>query len=357
MPETVVHVVQHLRPGGLETLALDLQAHAPAGSTAHVVSLDGGAEETLSAWPRLVAYGDRLHFLDKKPGLSPRAVWNLAGLFRRLGATGVVTHHIGPLVYGGLAARLARVPGVVHVEHDAWHLADEAERRLQRRVLRIVRPEIIAVSPTVAGAMSRALPGCRPHVVPNGIDTARFVPGDKDAARLALGLPVGVPLIGCAARLEAVKGHEVLLGALGRMPSRIHLALAGVGSRDAELKALAASLDIAARVHFLGRVDDMPAFYRAVDLFCLSSHDEGFPLSPLEAQACDVPAVVTDVGGCREAVCPATGRVVPAGDPAALALALGLLIERRPPEEPSRFVRQRFDIQRTVAAYHALLAA
>lgn len=357
MAERIVHIVQHLRPGGLEALALDLVAHAPAGQEAHIVSLEGSREATLAAWPRLRGIADRLHFLEKPPGLRPLAALRLAARLRRLGARGVVTHHVGPLLYGGAAARVARVPALVHAEHDAWHLEEEGERRLMRRLLRWLDPKLVAVSQTVADAICERIPEARPVVIANGIDTSRFCPGSKAEARRSLGLPPDLRLVGCAARLEAVKGHALLLEAMRHLPADVHLALAGIGSLEASLKAQAAALGLAGRMHWLGRVDDMPAFHRASDVFCLASQAEGLPLSPLEAQACGVPVVLTDVGGCHEAVCPATGRLVPAGDAAALALALRLQLERSGSGEPASFVRDRFDIRRAAEAYGALLAA
>jgi glycosyltransferase involved in cell wall biosynthesis len=78
------------------------------------------------------------------------------------------------------------------------------------------------------------------------------------------------------------------------------------------------------------------------------------PLSPLEAQACGIPVVVTDVGGSREAVCPDTGALVPAADAAALAAALGLALARDRPGDPRRFVLDHGDARAMVAAYGAL---
>ncbi|MFC7000867.1 glycosyltransferase [Pseudobowmanella zhangzhouensis] len=74
----------------------------------------------------------------------------------------------------------------------------------------------------------------------------------------------------------------------------------------------------------------MLAFYQALDLFCLSSRQEGMPLSLLEAQACDVPCVASHVGGTQEAVCPKTGALVPAEDATRLAAALAAMLLNPP---------------------------
>ncbi|HEY5718753.1 MAG TPA: glycosyltransferase [Gammaproteobacteria bacterium] len=357
MPRTTVQVVQHLRPGGIETLVLELQRHAARDHAVHVVSLEGRAETALQAWPRLRPVADRLHFLDKPAGLQPRCVLVLAALLRRLGATAVHTHHVGPLLYGGLAARLAGVRSLVHTEHDAWHLADPRRRRLQSAVLRLVRPQLVADAQLVRARAERALPGRSFEVIANGIDTQRFRPGNRAAARRQLGLPEAVRLVGCAARLEAVKDHATLLEALAALPAGVHLALAGDGSLADELQRRADALGLAERVHFLGNLEEMPTFYRALDLFCLASRQEGLPLSPLEAQACGIPCVLTDVGGCREALCPTSGRLVPPGDPAALADALARLLARPSTRTPRAFVLEHGDLTQMTRAYERLYAA
>jgi glycosyltransferase involved in cell wall biosynthesis len=357
MPEVVVQIVQHLRPGGLEVVALDLARSAPPGTEVHLVSLEGEAPAAVAAWPRLRELGDRLHMLGKPAGLAPPLVPRLARLLRRLRATAVETHHIGPLLYGGAAARLAGVRRLVHVEHDAWHLEDAKAARLHRTLVAVLRPRLVAVGEVVARSLHRHLGRYPVAVIANGVDTERFRPGDVAAARRRLGLPETATMVGCAARLEPVKGHADLLSAAARLPDDVHLALAGDGSLASSLREQAGRLGLAGRVHFLGKVDDMPLFYRSLDRFCLASHAEGLPLAPLEAQSSGVPVVVTEVGGAPEAVCPATGRLAPAHDPAGLAMALAASLAQPPRLDPRAFVVARHELRRVADAHYALLAA
>ena len=99
------------------------------------------------------------------------------------------THHVGPLLYGGLAARLAGIRRLVHTEHDAWHLTDPRRRRLQAGLVGLLRPCLVADAALVRDSAEAALPGRRYAVIGNGVDTHRFTPGDRDAARRVLGLP------------------------------------------------------------------------------------------------------------------------------------------------------------------------
>jgi glycosyltransferase involved in cell wall biosynthesis len=347
----IVQVVQHLTPGGIETMALDLQRLATPDFEVHVVSLEKSAQAAIELWPKLGEIADRLHFLDKPPGLSPATLYRLVQLLNRLRPAAVHTHHIGPLLYAGLAARCTGVPVVVHTEHDAWHLHSVRRRCVQRLVMNVVRPRLVAVANVVADRLRAALPGVEPMVIRNGVDVAVFQPGDARAARASFGLPQDVPLVGCAARLQPVKGHKTLLDALKQVNPDVHLALAGNGASEKELRERVEDLGLGHRVHFLGLVDDMPSFYRALDVCCLPSYAEGLPLSLLEAQACGVSTVVSDVGGCKEALCPTTGTLVMPGNSSALAGALGTSLKKSAHKSPRDYVLNKGDIHDMVRGY------
>jgi glycosyltransferase involved in cell wall biosynthesis len=323
MSGAVIHVVQHLSPGGLEVMALELaRAQQALGQPAFVLSLEGDAESAIAHWPRLAAQREQLLFAGKRPGLDPVLLPRLVALFRRLRPAVVHTHHVGPMLYAGAAARLARVPARLHTEHDAWHLADPRRRSLVRLARRLMAPVMIADAPHVAASVAEALGGARPVVVMNGVDTDRLRPGDAVAARRALGLPEGVRLLGIAARLEHVKGVDLALEALRLLPGDVHLAVAGGGGEAAALRAQAIALGLTQRLHWLGVMDDMARFYPALDLLLVPSRHEGLPLAPLEAQACGIRVVATRVGGTAAGICPLTGHLVPAEDPAAMARAI-----------------------------------
>ena len=354
MPKRIiVEVVQHLRPGGLEHIALDLAVFSSGDRQTFLVSLEGSSDVDGVAWDRLRGLESQTIFIGKEPGFRPAIINNLRKLFRHLNADVVHTHHLGPLIYGGIAARLAGVKTIVHTEHNAWHLDQPRRRRLQGIAMKWVRPVVVADARTVARSLTKAFPNLKPMVILNGIDTRRFRPGEQADARFLLGLPATAMLIGCAARLEAVKGHRILLSAIKTLPETIHLALAGDGSLRQALSAEATALGIRHRVHFLGCLERMEIFYQALDLFCLPSLNEGFPLAPLEAQACGIPSVVSDVGACREAVDPAAGCIVPPGNAAALADAITETLGRKS-ASPREFITAKADVRKMVSAYEEL---
>mgnify|MGYP005903609825 CR=1 FL=1 len=354
----IVQIVQHLQPGGLETMVLNLSQANECHQPMHIVSLEGSKEALLAAWPALGPFASRIHCLDKPAGWSLTTLYRLIRLLRQLRPAAVHTHHLGPLLYGGLAARLARVACLIHTEHDAWYLDDPRQRQLAGLGLRTLRPTLVADASPVAHQLQARLGAIQAQVIPNGIDEGRFVPGPAELARQALGLPLGVRLIGCAARLETVKGHHLLLEAVARLSPEVHLALAGVGSLQNALQQQCRLLGIAHRVHFLGLVEQMPRFYQGLDLFCLPSLAEGMPLCVLEAQACGVPVVMSAVGAAADIVCPASGQLLEARDPALLAqlLAQGLLNSRGLRTVTREFVCEQGSLSRMAQAYQALYA-
>jgi glycosyltransferase involved in cell wall biosynthesis len=136
-------------------------------------------------------------------------------------------------------------------------------------------------------------------------------------------------IVGTAARLEPAKGLEYLLQACAQLRkngSSIELRVAGTGSHQKNLFNLAASLGVEDCVRFIGHVDDMPSFYRGLDMFVLPSLTEGLPLVVLEAMASCKPVIATLVGGIPEVLNnDVEGLLVPPFDSVAIAKAMGIL--------------------------------
>jgi glycosyltransferase involved in cell wall biosynthesis len=220
-------------------------------------------------------------------------------------------------------------------------------------LLKFVRPRLAAVSNTVANGVADGV-GYVPTVIANGADVHHFKPADQVAARKYLGLPVDAKIIGCAGRLESVKGFDLLLAAAPELPDGFLVVIFGAGSQVDALKTQANELGIQNRVIFAGLSSEMQKVYPAFDLFCLPSRFEGMPLAALEAQACGVPIVGFDVGGVRDAVCPDTGALVKAGSTAFLASALVHALEFPAAKSPRDFIVANFSFENTVRAYAEL---
>jgi colanic acid/amylovoran biosynthesis glycosyltransferase len=154
-----------------------------------------------------------------------------------------------------------------------------------------------------------------------GIDVERFAPDGRAAPAPLQDGPLEVL---CVAALSRRKGHRVLLEAIRDLPG-VRVTLAGDGVERAALEALAAELGVADRVRFLGAVahDRVPALYAKADVFCLPSFAEGLPTVLMEAMACELPVVATNVMGTAELVeHGVSGYVLPPARPDRIAGAL-----------------------------------
>ncbi|MGF1754818.1 glycosyltransferase [Vibrio makurazakiensis] len=357
--KTVIHVVQHLAPGGLEILALDFLKFTHAPDRAIIVSLEGSNETSIANWPKLEEYRDNILFLNKHPGVQLSIVTDLISLFNDIQPDVVHTHHIGPLLYAGVAARLAGVPKRIHTEHDAWHLNNSKHRRIENWALKAAQPTLVADATRVYDQLQSMFSYRNIVTIKNGIDCEKFKPGNKLVSRLIFELPHDKTIIGCAGRLEEVKGQDQLIKALAMLPSNIVVAFAGDGREKDRLKLLVEQLGLENRVYFLGLIDDMACFYQSLDLFCLPSRHEGLPLSTLEAQACNVPTIATNVGAVSETLCPTTSYLTQSNNIVALAhdilsSYMGMHDTKLSANSPRNFVLENFNVRSMVKSYDQL---
>lgn len=297
----VLQLIQHPLVGGLEKMVLTICQQSKYAENMALVALEGTTESALTAWPALNELSN-FQCLDKQPGLSYRIVNKLVKLIDEWGIDTIHSHHVGPLFYGALVK--LRRPQVKHIHtmHDAWYLNNFKQRCLTKLVHNLTKVTIVTDANAVASELTQQTSIKADYVVHNGIDTQLFKPFSKYLARCRLGLPTGIKLIGCAARVEKGKGHLALIDSLGLLPDHVHLVFAGDGSQREFYTQYGVEKSLQDRIHWLGRVDDMPLFYSAIDLFCLFSEREGLPLTLLEAMACNIPVVASDVGGVKEIV-------------------------------------------------------
>ncbi len=293
------------------------------------------------------------------------------------------------LFRAGLLSRLPvllrRVPRLVvsirqmEVRHPVLHLLDRCTAGSVDRFTAVSE----AARRTIAGRSG--IPEERIEVIPNGVDLPGPAAGAladwrrarrEEARRRLESLtgPLPETIVGCAGRLDPIKGHRLLLEAMATLfppagrpagpgpdpADRLALVLAGGGSERAALEALASRAPLAGRVRLLGERADLPDLLPAFDLFVLPSRAEGMSNALLEAMAEGIPAIATRAGGSSEAIEPGvSGILVDPGDRAALAGAIGALAA-----DPDRAralglagrerVRSRFSVERMLGAYHRL---
>jgi len=176
------------------------------------------------------------------------------------------------------------------------------------------------------------------QVIGNGIDIARFQPVDRTVARARFGLPDSAKVLISVGGLVERKGMHRVIDVMPELvkhhPDLHYLIVGGAspeGDNRAELTAQVARLGLADRVHFLGALpsDELKWPLSASDVFVLATRNEGWANVFLEAMACGVPVVSTDVGGNAEVVCrDELGIIVPFGDSLALQQALDAALNK-----------------------------
>lgn len=244
---------------------------------------------------------------------------------------------------GGLMARFTGAPPVVWAVHstDLGPLCSSWKTRLVRRIcaqLSRALPKSIVSDAHSSAALHEKIgfSASRLIVIPNGVDPASFRP-DQDARqrmRLTWGVASDEVLLGCVARWDPLKDHENLLHALKRLKDRgsafrCVLIGRGMSPENGDLQRVIERWGIADRLILAGASGDVPAIMNALDLHVLPSRSESLPVAVLEAMACGIPCVVTDVGDSRHIVGD-TGWVARPQDSGALADALeAALADRR----------------------------
>jgi D-inositol-3-phosphate glycosyltransferase len=184
----------------------------------------------------------------------------------------------------------------------------------------------------------------RTLVIPPGVDLDRFAPGDRAAARRAIGMPGDAVVLLFVGRIQPLKAPDVLLHAAAQLLAddpalrsrlRVHVVGAPSGSgleAPEQLQKLAGALGIADVVTFFPPQppERLADHYRAADVAVVPSHNESFGLVALEAQACGTPVVAAAVGGLRTAVRDGvSGVLVDGHDPRDYATAVRAVLARR----------------------------
>lgn len=208
----------------------------------------------------------------------------------------------------------------------------EAERRLVHALDRIVAAT--EHERQLLKQLYRVAPG-KVAVIPLGVDLDRFHPGDRAAAREALGLPADDRVVLAVGRIEPLKGFDILVRAMAEMTERDRVCLVLVGgderasAEQAHLVEVARSLGIEDRVHLVGAVphERLSLYYRAADAVAVPSFYESFGLVAVEAMASGIPVVASRVGGLTSTIADGrTGYLIPWRCPGPFAEKLDLLL-------------------------------
>ena len=246
------------------------------------------------------------------------------------------THNPKPGVIGRLAAGAARVPAVVNTLHGLYAMPDDpfAKRAVVyglERLASVASDAELVQNPEDVPVLRRLrIPADRITLLGNGVDLDRFSPDPavRREVRAELGFDEDEVVFGVVGRLVEEKGLVELFEVVERLRERhpdVRWMVVGPDDPD-KPDALDRGLVKRAEeagVVFLGRRSDVERLYRAMDVFVLPSHREGFSRSGMEAAASGLPIITTDVRGCRQVVRDGgTGLLVPVRDPDALERAV-----------------------------------
>ena len=324
------------------------------GPSIHVILLTAGLEQRGYRTRLLVGQeapreGNMLPFAAERgvacepiPGLGReiaplsdfRAFWSLYRLLREFRPEIVHTHTAKAGLLGRLAARLAGVPIVVHtfhghVLHGYFGRAKSAFFRWLETALARLADRLVAVSEAVKQDLVAlgVAPAERIRVVPLGLDLAHLLrPLPRGRLREAGQVPAEAPLVGMVGRLVPIKDVPTFLQAavlVRKARPDSHFALVGDGEERSLLEGECRRLGLAETVAFHGWRRDLAAVYGDLDVVVNASRNEGTPVALIEALAAARPVVATRVGGTPDVLGDGRfGRLVPPGDPEALARAI-----------------------------------
>jgi len=359
----ILHVIDSMGRGGAEWLLVEQIRLAAPDVESWVVAVNRGG----AALDAARTHGAKVMVLDKGPRRW-ECVRRLARLMRDESIDVVNGHNPVGGLYAALAALSARGTVVFRTEHSVHYrgrhsivypLLEAGSTALTRRVVcgcQAILESHVRRMPWAARRFVTVTYGISsaPHTRARDLLREELGVGPRDRVALTIG------------RLAPAKSHTTMIEAFATVAARVPeavLLIVGEGPLRPELEAEVARRGLSGRVRLLGVGGESAELVKACDLFVLSSVREGLPVSILEAMRAGRAVVATDVGGTGEAVAEGvTGRLVPARDPAALAVALGDLLGD--PERLERFGvearrrwEQRFTAERMVGETEALYRA
>lgn len=325
----VLWLSKGLGPGGMERL---LVHHAAVGdsdrfsySAAYLV------DRPNSVVPELEALGVECIPLVGGRDVDPRWTLRLREVVRRRGIDVVHAHSPMPAALARPVLRSMRsAPKLVYTEHNTWDCYGRTTWAANIATYPIDDAQF-SVSREARDSMpSRLARRVEPLTHGIDLDAVAVHRGERDAVRGELGVGETDVMVITVAHFRTEKGYEVLLEAarevLDQNPHALFFSV-GHGPLEAEVRSMHAELGLGDRFRFLGFRADAPRLMAGADVFCLSSHQEGLPVSFMEASALGLPTVATAVGGLVDHVVHReSGMLVRPGRPSELASALGEVV-------------------------------
>ncbi|MEK6727624.1 MAG: glycosyltransferase family 4 protein [Candidatus Omnitrophota bacterium] len=332
----ILYIANHLNTGGITSYLLILARGLKKRGHNIYLASSGGVK-----LPQFIEEG--VNFvripIKTKQELSPKIILSMLKLHGIIKKNNIDVIHSHSRTTQVLGCLLSRSTGAAHI----FTCHGFFKRRALRRIFPCWGKKVIAISEQVKEHLINDF-GVRKDdivLIHNGIDVNSFKPvsgAKKEEARFKLGLSKGA-LIGIVARLSDVKGHVYLIEAFKKVLEKTpdaQLLIAGEGKMKDELVSLIQRFGINKSVYFIPEVEDTRDVLSAIDVFVMPSLKEGLGLALMEAMACGLPVVGSDIGGIRSLIKNrVNGLLVKAADAEGLSKAISELLQN--PEEAKSF--------------------
>ncbi len=356
----MLHILSELRPSGAEVM---LRIAAPLWFLAakpHAILATGRTEGSYANRLREAGF-EIFHIPFGKKFTFFHQVRDLI----RLGHFDAVHIHTEQAhVFYGLAARLAGVHRIVHTIHSVFPFTGllRLSRIVMRRGLRSLGTIAVAIGKSVAENEERLFWN-RTVMISNWYDDALFrrpSPQERTEARRAHGILEGQSVIATVGNCSEWKNHTVLLRALKllQLKGRADWLFLHAGEEDPceSERSLATELGVGERCAFLGATADPRSVLWAADVFVMPSLREGLGNAAIEAAACGLPLVLTDVPGLRDFKAHVPDGFWVQAEPSAVAAAIELALAHFPAGSSANAasMRARFGVEIGAKAYYDL---
>lgn len=351
---TVLHTIETGGPGGAETLLLTLASRLDPNRFKAVVAIPTGR------WLHAMLSESGIDAISIKSTswFDPRPLLQLWGITRHLGVDVIHSHLPAQNFYASIVGRLCGVPTIA-TYHGPVEL-QQSHNRKGRLALRTVRrsatASLVVCDSMAAKLKSAGFQSDKIIRIYNGVDVGSYLSSGSGELRRSLGVTERTPIVGMVANIRAPKGYDYFIRAAKLVVSRLpQVQFVSIGDPQAglseRLEQLVCDLQLEGNFTFLGYRKDAHLLLSDLNVFVLSSLNEGFPFAAIEAMAAGKPSVMTRCGGPEEVVEEGvTGYLVPVADEAALASRVtALLLDPARAEEMGRAARARVEREFSLA--------
>ncbi|MFZ3091289.1 MAG: glycosyltransferase [Nitrospirota bacterium] len=257
----------------------------------------------------------KLYHVPKTKRFDISTMLKLSGLIKENNIHVVNAHHFMPMVYSFYGCKIKNNCKLIYTEHSIWEIERIPWKWRKAGDYLLSRSDgVVGVSEEVTEAIQNKfkLHSSRVFTIKNGVDLNAYrSSNNKEELRKELGIAEDEKVIGIVANLKRIKNHILLLKAFDELVKnymKVKLLLIGQGfendpeNTEAELRIFVDKNGLKEKVLFLGYRSDIPDLLNIMDIFCLTSFNEGLPISLIEAMAAGLPIVGTDVEGIRDTI-------------------------------------------------------